>query len=68
MFWKKRLGKELIFFALTVGVSLLFWFIIANITDQCIVARECQYDKERDAFVISIGFFYLARLIAGLAI
>ena len=67
MHWKKRLGKELFFFALAVVVSFLFWFFLAIVTEQHIVAQKYLYDKEKYAFVISIGLFYFIRVIALMA-
>jgi len=60
----KKLGKELFFFALTVAVSLLFWFIIASFTDQCVTVKDCVYIREKNAFFATIAFFYFVRLSA----
>jgi hypothetical protein len=61
MFFKK-LGKELFFFAFTVAISLLFWFILAMLTDQCVTVKHCVYIKEQNAFFVTVAFFYFVRL------
>ena len=58
----KRLGNELLFFALTVAVSLLFWFVLASFTEQCVIVKDCVYIKERNAFFVTVAFFYFVRL------
>ena len=64
MYLKKRLGKELLFLALTVAMSFLFWVTLAIITDQHITATQYLYIREQNAFFVTVGFFYFIRLIA----
>jgi len=64
MYFKKRLSKELLFFAFTVVVSFLLWFALAIITEQRITAEQYLYIKEKNAFLITVGFFYFIRLNA----
>lgn len=57
-----KLGKELFFFAVTVSISLLFWFVLANLTDQCITVKDWEYLKEKIAFFVTIALIYFVRL------
>jgi len=59
-----KLGKEALFFVLAVMVSFLFWFVLATITEQNIIASDYLYMKERNAFIITIGVIYFIRLNA----
>lgn len=59
-----KLGKEALFFVLAVMVSFLFWFVLATITEQNIIASDYLYMKERNAFIITIGVIYFIRFNA----
>jgi hypothetical protein len=59
-----KLGKEALFFVLAVMVSFLFWFVLATITEQNIIASDYLYMKEKNAFIITIGVIYFIRLNA----
>lgn len=59
-----KFGKEALFFVLAVMVSFLFWFVLATITEQNIIASDYLYMKERNAFIITIGVIYFIRLNA----
>lgn len=60
-FW---LAGELKFFTLAVLVSFLFWFTLAIIIEQNIMAPDHIYLRERNAFFLTIVFFYFLRLSA----
>ena len=62
MYFRKRLARELLFFASTVAASLLLWVALAIITEQRITAEQYLYIKEKTAFLITVGFFYFIRL------
>ena len=64
MLLKRRIGKELLFFALAVVLSFLFWFILADMTDQCIISTPYLYVREQNAFLVTVVFFYFIRLCA----
>ena len=64
MDWQKNLGRESIYFALTVLTSLLFWIAIATIIEQNIIAPEYLYARERNGFMLTVGVFYFIRLNA----
>ena len=64
MTWQKMLGRESGYFVLAVFVSFLFWFALAVIVEQGIIAQEHLYSRERNAFVLTIAFFYFLRLSA----
>ena len=61
-----KIGKEALFLIVAIIVSFLFWFILATITEQNIIASEYLYMRERNAFIITIGFIYFIRLNARL--
>ncbi len=61
---KSGLAGELKFFILAVLVSLLFWFTLAIIIEQDIITTEHIYLRERNAFFLTIVFFYFLRLSA----
>lgn len=62
--FQEKLAKELLWFIFTVTGSFLFWCALALIVEQNIIVDECLYDKERNAFMITIGFVYFIRLNA----
>ena len=64
MDWQKNLGRESIYFALTILTSLLFWIAIASIIEQNIIASEYLYARERNGFMLTVGVFYFIRLNA----
>ncbi len=61
---KSTLAGELKFLILAVLVSFLFWFSLAIIIEQSIIAPEHIYLRERNAFFLTIVFFYFLRLSA----
>lgn len=63
--WQK-LAKELLWFLLTVIGSFLFWCVLALIVEQNIIVEESLYEKELNAFMITIAFIYFLRLNAWL--
>lgn len=54
----------MLWFIFTVIGSFLFWCALALIVDQNIIADELVYDRERNGFLITIGFVYFIRLNA----
>ena len=62
MRWLKILVRESFLFLSIVMVSLLLWFVLAQIVEQNIILDECQYDREQCAFFITVGFIYFLRL------
>jgi hypothetical protein len=62
--FQKKLTKELLWFILTVMGSFLFWSALALIMDQKIILDECLYDREGNAFMMTIGVVYFIRLNA----
>ena len=64
MSWKKRLAKELYWFAVVFSGSFLFWYVLSHIVDQHIIVSSFQYEIERYAFMITIGIIYFLRLNA----
>ncbi len=54
----------MLWFIFTVIGSFLFWCALALIVDQNIIADEFVYDRERNGFLITIGFVYFIRLNA----
>ena len=62
--FQKKLTKELLWFIFIVIGSFLFWSALALIIDQKIILDECLYDKERNAFMMTIGVVYFIRLNA----
>lgn len=60
--FQKKLTKELLWFIFTVIGSLLFWSALALIVDQKIILDECLYDREGNAFMMTIGVVYFIRL------
>jgi len=62
--FQKKLTKELLWFILTVMGSFLFWSALALIMDQKIILDECLYDREANAFMMTIGVVYFIRLNA----
>ncbi len=61
---ESALARELKFFILTVFVSFLLWVSLALIIEQNIIAPEHTYLRERNAFFLTIVFFYFLRLSA----
>ena len=61
-FEKNKLHKELLWVALTLIGSFLFWCVLALIVNQNIIADEYVYDRERNGFLITIGIVYFIRL------
>ena len=59
---QKKIFGEILFFLFVCSISLLFWMIMAVITDQEIIIREYLYARERNAFIATIGFIYFLRL------
>ena len=66
MTWKKRLAKELYWFAVIFSGSLLFWYVLSHIVDQHIIAKVFLYNREKHAFITTIGIIYFIRMIAKL--
>lgn len=64
MDWQKHLGRESIYFVLTILTSLLFWVTLAAIIEQTIIAPEYLYAREKNGFMLTIGVFYFVRLNA----
>lgn len=62
--FQKKLTKELLWVIFTVIGSFLFWCGLALILDQKIIVDECLYDREGNAFMITIGLVYFIRLNA----
>ena len=62
--FQKKLTKELLWFIFTVIGSFLFWSALALIMDQKIILDECLYDREGNAFMMTIGVVYFIRLNA----
>lgn len=62
MNWQKKLSREFLIFVLVCTISLLFWMIIALITEQYVIAQEHLYVRERNAFLVTVGFIYFIRL------
>jgi len=66
MTWKKRLTKELFWFAVIFSGSFLFWYVLSHIVDQHIIAKAFLYNREQHAFMITTGILYFLRLTAKL--
>jgi hypothetical protein len=62
--FQEKLAKELLWFIFTITGSFLFWCALALIVEQNIIVDECLYDKERNGFMITIGFVYFIRINA----
>jgi len=59
-----KLGKEMLFFVFVVMISLVFWLILAIIIEQNITAQEYLYMREKNAFIVTVGFIYFIRFNA----
>ncbi len=62
--FQKKITKELLWFTISVIGSFLFWCALALIMDQKIILDECLYDREGQAFMMTIVFVYFIRLSA----
>ena len=62
--FQKKTTKELLWFTISVIGSFLFWCALALIMDQKIILDECLYDREGQAFMMTIVFVYFIRLSA----
>jgi hypothetical protein len=61
---KKKIAKEILVFVFIAVISFLAWNVLANVADQQIISEQCLYDKEKNAAIITVGAFYLIRVIA----
>lgn len=59
---QKKLVREIFFFLGICGLSLLFWVVIALITDQKVIAPEYLYVREKNAFLGTVALVYFLRL------
>ena len=58
--------EELRWFVPSVIISFSIWCFLALIVNQNIILDECLYGRERDGFIMTIGFIYFMRLSAWL--